>query len=508
MESKNYIALDLGAESGRVVLGNISNDTLTLEEIHRFTNSPIEIEGSLHWDFHKLLSEIKVGIKKAVNNSKDPIACIAVDSWGVDFGLLDEDGSLIEEPYHYRDSRTNGMMDQAFDILGKRAIYDQTGIQFMPLNTIYQLLAMHQSKDPILEKAKSLLFTADLFAYHLCGKRYAEYTLASTSQLLNMTTGKWADDIFEKLKISRDILPTIVQPGTIVGVLTEQVAAELDCPQIPVSAVGSHDTASAVAAVPASDEEQWAYLSCGTWSLIGVEIPKPIINDQTFKWQFTNEGGVNGTIRLLKNIMGLWLIQECRRQWKSEGLDLSYAEIARMASKAPVFAAYIDPSDSDFLSPGQMPQKIRRYLAKTRQNKINGKGTLIRSILESLALNYAWVLEQLEQLTGNNIDTLHIVGGGIQNELLCQFTADATDKKVVTGPIEATASGNILMQAKAVGQVQSLKQIRQIVRNSFAVREYLPQDTSVWKEQSKKYKSIYCGEYHGNENQSNVFRSD
>jgi len=490
MESKRYIAVDLGAESGRVMLGTVSQDKVVLEEVHRFGNGPIEVDGSLHWDFAKTLAEIKAGIKKAVQQTGGEVACIGVDSWGVDFGLLDAEGWLLEDPYNYRDSRTDGMLEKAFEIVGKRAIYDRTGIQFMQLNTLYQLLAMQQSGDPVLKQAQTLLFTADLYAYHLCGKPYAEYSLASTSQLLDMKTGQWADDLFEKLKLPRDIMPPVTQPGTVVGELTEAAAAEFSSPRIPVAAIGSHDTASAVAAVPASGEGGWAYLSCGTWSLLGVEIAAPVINDETFDYQFTNEGGVDGTIRLLKNIMGLWLVQECRRQWQTEGQDLSYAEITQMARNATPFAAYIDPSHSDFLSPGQMPEKINQYLAKTGQDKINDKGTMIRSILESLALNYAWVLQQIEDLTGNPIETLHLVGGGIQNQLLCQFTADATGKKVVAGPIEATATGNILMQAKATGQVESMQQIRQIVRNSFDVKEYLPKDISVWQAQSEKYKPI------------------
>ena len=488
MESKNYIAVDLGAESGRVMLGTVSGERLRLTEIHRFTNGPIDIDGSLHWDLPTLLSEIKTGIKQAIQQAEGGIACIAVDSWGVDFGLLDEQGRLLENPYHYRDSRTDGMMDKAFEIVGKRAIYDQSGIQFMQLNTLYQLLAMVQSGDPILEKARTLVFIADLVAYYLCGEPYAEYTLASTSQFMNMKTGQWADVLLEKLQLPKNIFPPVVQPGTLVGTLTEQVATELGCSRIPIAAIGSHDTASAVAAVPAGPDGHWAYLSCGTWSLLGVEIPAPVINDQTFQFQFTNEGGVEGTIRLLKNIMGLWLVQECRRHWQSAGQDLSYAEITQMAADAAPFAAYIDPSYADFLSPGQMPQKIADYLKKTGQNAIEDKGTLIRSVLESLALNYAWVLQQLEQLSGHSIDTLHIVGGGIQNELLCQFAANATGKTVVTGPIEATASGNILMQAKAVGQVQHLEQIRAIVRNSFDLKEYLPDNIAPWQQQSKKYK--------------------
>ena len=489
MDVKKYIAIDLGAESGRIMLGRVSDEMLELEEIHRFINRPIEIRESLRWFFPNILSEIKAGIKKAVEQAKGDIVCIGVDSWGVDFGLLDESGQLLENPYHYRDSRTDGMMERAFDIVGKRAIYDQTGIQFMQLNTIYQLLAMRQTSDPLLDKAKTLLFTADLYAYHLCGKPYAEYTLASTSQLMNMATSQWATDIFGELNIPQEIMPPVVEAGTIVGTLTDEIAAEIGCDSIPVAAVGSHDTASAVAAVPAEADSKWAYLSCGTWSLLGVEIPEPIINNQTFKYQFTNEGGVDGTIRLLKNIMGLWLVQECRRHWQTEGQDLSYDELTEMAAKAPSFSVYIDPNYSDFLSPGQMPAKISAYLTITGQITIQDEGVLIRSILESLALNYAWVLEQIEELTGKSIDTLHIVGGGIQNELLCQFTANATAKKVITGPIEATASGNILMQAKAVGQVQSFKQIRQIVRNSFDVKEYLPEDIYTWQQQSKKYKS-------------------
>jgi sugar (pentulose or hexulose) kinase len=272
----NYIAVDLGAESGRVMLGTVSDDKLSLEEIRRFANGPIEINGSLRWDFPNILSEIKAGIKAAVQQAKSEISCLGVDSWGVDFGLLDESGQLLENPYHYRDSRTDGMLETAFDRVGKRWIYDQTGIQFMQLNTLYQLLAMRQSNDAVLEKAKTLLFTADLYAYHLCGEPYAEYSLASTSQLMDMKTGTWAKDLFSKLQLPLAIMPSVIQPGTLVGMLTEEVAAELGCPQIPVAAIGSHDTASAVAAVPADSENTWAYLSCGTWSLLGVEIPEPM----------------------------------------------------------------------------------------------------------------------------------------------------------------------------------------------------------------------------------------
>ncbi len=484
-EMRKYIAVDLGAESGRVMLGEVSADKLALEQIHRFGNGPIEENGSLHWDFKRLLSEIKTGIGKATKQAGGKIAGIAVDSWGVDFGLLDANGTLIENPYNYRDSRTNGMMEKAFEMMSKREIYENTGVQFMQLNTIYQFLAMRLANSAVLAKAKKLIFAADLFAYYLCGKAYGEYSLASTSQLMDMKTGKWSKKIFKALSLPIDIMPEVVQPGTVVGKLTKEIAKEIGCEQIPVIAVGSHDTASAVAAVPGGNNN-WAYLSCGTWSLMGVEIPKPLINDKTFEYEFTNEGGVEKTIRLLKNIIGLWLVQECKRQWEKEGVNLSYTDITKMAAKGKPFVVNIPPDYDGFLSPGDMPKRINEYLAKRGQKKIDDKGQMIRAILESLAFKYRWAFEKLEDITGRKLDCLHIVGGGSQNELLCQFTANALGKKVITGPIEATASGNILMQAKAVGQLKSLAEIRNVVRNSFDVKEYQPQETQIWE---KEYKS-------------------
>ena len=484
-QAKQYIAVDLGAESGRVMLGSVSENKLVLDQIHRFSNGPIEEAGSLRWDFNKMLSEIKTGISKAIKQTNEKIAGIGIDSWGVDFGLTDADGKLIENPYHYRDSQTNGMMEKAFELMGKREIYENTGLQFMQLNSIYQLLAMRLGDSNALTKARKLIFMADLFSCYLCGQIYGEYTLASTSQLMDMRTAQWSKEIFDKLSLPIEIMPNIVRPGTIVGQLTSSIADELGCEPIPVIAIGSHDTASAVAAVPAGDNN-WAYFSCGTWSLIGVEVPDAIINDKTFKYSFTNEGGVENTIRLLKNIMGLWLIQECKRQWQKDGVDLSYAEITDMAQKAEQFAAHIDPDYGEFLSPGDMPTRINNYLAKTGQKAIDDKGQMARVILESLALKYRWVVQRIEDITGKTLDCLHIVGGGIQNELLCQFTANAVGKKVITGPIEATASGNILMQAKATGQIKSLAQAREIIRNSFELKEYQPQDVSLWDKQYKK----------------------
>lgn len=483
-DSKSYIAVDLGAESGRVMLGTVVGKKLSLVECHRFSNGPVEEDG-LRWDFARLMGEIKQGIGKAIKMNDGQVAGIAVDSWGVDFGLLDAQGQLLEKPFHYRDGRTNGMMEKAFEQMPRREIYAATGIQFMQFNTIFQLLSLRRERPDILKKTHKITFIADLVAYFLCGTLYGEYTLASTSQLMNMATGTWATEVFNRLGLPESIMPPLVKPGTVVGSLKPELAAEFNCPPIPVIAVGSHDTASAVSGVPAKTE-RWAYLSSGTWSLMGLEVPQPVINDATYESQFTNEGGVNNTIRLLKNIMGLWLVQECRRQWQREGTDLSYGELARMAHNAKPFVGFVDPDYQEFISPGEMPAKIGRYLAQTGQAVIADKGQLIRAILESLALKYRMVLEKLEAVAGHTIDVLHVVGGGIQNELLCQFTADAIGRNVIAGPVEATASGNILMQAMATGQLGSLQEARAMVANSYELKEYHPEKPELWLKQYQK----------------------
>jgi rhamnulokinase len=482
----SYIAVDLGAESGRVMLGSIANNKLVLDQCHRFPNTPIEKDGVLRWDIGGLFNEIKTGIADAIRQSPNPVGGIAVDSWGVDFGLIDDKGRLIENPYHYRDSRTNGMLDKAFAIIPKREIYEKTGLQFMQINSLYQLLAQRLLESNTLDRAKKLLFTADLIGYLLCGRAYSEYSLASTSQMMNMRTGTWAVELFEKLNLPIGIMPEILQPGTVAGPLQAELAGELKCDPIDVIAVGSHDTACAVAAVPA-ESANWAYISCGTWSLMGVEIPQAIINDKTYDYQFTNEGGVGHTIRLLKNIMGLWLLQESRRQWQREGVELSYAQLAQMAAQAKPFMGVVDPDNSLFLAPGDMPARINQCLQQTGQKPITDKAQLARVILESLAMKYRRVRDYLVDVTGHAIDVIHIVGGGSQNTLLCQLTADATGTKVIAGPVEATASGNILMQALAKGQIQSVKQARQIVRQSFDVIEYQPQNTQAWDKHYRKF---------------------
>ena len=489
-DTKQYIAVDLGAESGRVMLGTVSDSKLDLEEIQRFGNGPVEQAGSLRWDFGKLFSNIKDGIAKAVKAADGKVAGIGVDSWGVDFGLIDENGELIEDPYHYRDSRTEGMIEKASEIMGGRNLYDNTGIQFMPFNTLYQLLAAKTSRPELLEKADKLIFIADLVSYYLCGETFTEYSLASTSQLMDMGTKQWSKEVFDKLSLPAELMQKVIAPGTVVGKLKDELAKEFGCEPIDIIATASHDTASAVAAVPVS-EKRWAYLSSGTWSIMGLEIPDAAINDETYKYQFTNEGGVANTIRLLTNIMGLWVVQECKRQWQSEGDDLSYSQITQMAAAAEPFKVFVNSNDSSFFAPGRMPERINKYLADNGQSAIEDKGQIIRIVLEGLAFNYRWVIEKLEEISASSVDVLHIVGGGIQNELLCSFAANATGKKVVTGPVEATAAGNIITQAIATGQIASLDKARQVVANSFELKTYLPQDVQVWDEQYKKIENVF-----------------
>lgn len=482
---KQYIAVDLGAESGRVMLGTVSAEELGLQEIFRFPNQPIKEDGRLKWNFGELFSHIKTGLAKAIKQSEVEVSSIGVDSWGVDFGLLDEKDQLIENPYHYRDSRTDGIMEEAFALMSKRDIYENSGLQFMQLNTIFQLFSMHLADSEVLAKARKLIFIADLVSYYLCGRAYAEYTLASTSQLMDMKTGQWSQRIFDKLGLALDIMPEVVGSGTVVGQLKPEICAELGCGPVSVVAVGSHDTAGAVAGVPAKGD-RWAYISSGTWSLMGIETPEAIIIDKSFEYSFTNEGGVEGTIRFLKNLTGLWLLQECRRQWEREGTDLSYAELTSMAERAEPFAAHLDPDYSEFLAPGNMPEKINKYLVNMGQSKIDDKGQIVRIILENLAFTYRSVMAAIEDVMKKRIDVLHIVGGGIRNELLSQFAANATGKKVITGPVEATACGNILMQAVACGQIKSLAQGRDLIRNSFELKEFETEEPAIWYEEYRR----------------------
>jgi rhamnulokinase len=466
--SAGYLAVDLGAESGRVVLGRFDGRRVSLREVHRFPNIAVRLPDGLHWDVLRFLSEIKEGLAKAVR--EEEIEGIGIDSWGVDFGLLDGEGALVSNPYHHRDARTEGMMEEAFGLVPKEKIYQITGIQFLPINTLYQLLAMRGS--PLLEAAETMLLIPDLMNYWLTGEKACEYTNATTTQLLDLQEGGWARDLFEGMDLPSRMLAPVVPPATELGPLLPEIAEEVGAGP-PVFAIASHDTASAVVAVPA-EGENFAYISSGTWSLVGVETPEPVVTQQALEANFTNEGGFGERTRLLKNVMGLWILQQCRRQWAREGSDHSYEELARLAEDAPPAGPLIDPDHPAFLAPGDMPSRIRSFCEKTGQNPPEQPPSVARCVFESLALKYRYAIEQARSLTGRTVETVNVVGGGSQNDLLCQLTADAARLPVVAGPVEATALGNVMVQAFAQGRVASLEEIRAVVSDSFQGSTYEP----------------------------------
>ena len=468
----SFLAVDLGAESGRAVLGRFDGGRMTLEEVHRFPNVPVRLPDGLHWDVLRIVEEAKNGIARAVSNG-EPIESLGVDSWGVDFGLLDRDGCLIANPYHYRDPRTEGMEERALDRMPREEIYGTTGVQFMPINTLYQLLAMEGS--PLLQAAETLLLIPDLIGYWLTGEKACESTIASTTQLCDARSGGWSPEVLERMRLPGRIFGEIFPPGTQLGTLLPEVAEETGAKErLPVTAVASHDTASAVVAVPA-ESENFAYISSGTWSLVGVELPKPAIAPEGMRANFTNEGGFGGTTRFLKNVMGLWLLQECRRAWAREGREYSYEELTSLARAAPAAGPLLDPDHPSFLPPGDMPGRIRRFCRATRQSPPEEPGEVARCVLESLALKYRWSLERAEEITGRRAEVVHVVGGGVQNTLLCQLTADATRRPVRAGPVEATALGNLMVQAYARGYLGSLEEIRAAVRRSpVEIHDYHP----------------------------------
>ncbi len=466
MSKQHYLALDLGAESGRAIIGTLSDGVLTLTEPHRFQNTPVKTPSGLHWAVPALWQEIKNGIRRAAQIA--PLQSIGLDTWGVDFALLDKDSNLLGNPYHYRDTRTNGMLEEAFRRVPREQIFAQTGIQFLPINTLYQLLAMVIARDPQLESAQTFLTIPDLFNHWLSGSVCCEFTNATTTQCFHPLSRGWAFPLLEALGIPTHIFPPTCEPGTHLGRLLPATAKETGAGPISVIAPACHDTGSAVVAVPASTAD-FAWLSSGTWSILGAEVDQPVLNEKALAYNLTNEGGVFGTWRLSKNIMGLWLVQECRREW-----GLTYDELTRLAAEARPFLAVIDPDRGEFLHPGNMPEKIRRSCAETGQPVPEAQGEVIRVILESLALKYRYVLARLEEVAGKRLDPLHIIGGGVNNHLLNQFTADATGRTVIAGPVEATAIGNILMQALTLGELDSLRQARRLVRHSFGAEEYHP----------------------------------
>jgi len=494
MAERAYLAIDMGASSGRHLIGRFDGQKLRLQEVYRFENGPVEMAGRLYWDLPGLWSRVRQGLSAArTAEGGAAIVSVGVDTWGVDFGLLGRGDELLGNPYHYRDARTNGMLDRAFAIVPRQEIFRHTGLQFMQLNSLYQLLAMKLGNSPLLDVAESLLFMPDLMHWLLTGVKCNEMTEASTSQFYDPVKCSWAVELLDKLGLPTHILGKIIQPGTTLGPLRGAVAAETGL-QAKVVLPGSHDTASAVMAVPAQSQPgrrpDWCYISLGTWALMGIESPCPVINDQVLNLNFTNEGGVGNTIRLLKNITGLWLVQECRRVWSQGAQPWHWEDLNRLAAAARPLVSFINPDAADFMAPESMPRAIAEFCGRTGQAVPQDEGAVLRCALDSMAMKFRQVLGYCEELNGEAIKTIHIVGGGTQNRLLCQAAADACGRRVVAGPIEATAIGNIMLQALADGAVGTIAEAREVVRRSFEVEEYEPRNTAAWDEAYERFLQV------------------
>ncbi len=469
---RHYLALDLGAESGRAILAKLADGKIDLAELHRFPNTPVQLPTGLYWDSLHLFQEMREGIRAAGKCGAE-LDGIAVDTWGVDFGLIGARGELLQNPRHYRDARTRGIPQEVFKAVPRAEIFRETGVQFMEINSLYQLYAMHRDSPELLEAASNLLFMPDLFNYFLTGTYASERTIASTSQFYDPVRKCFATDMLRKLGIPGGFLGRLIDPGTELGPLLPQVSEDCGLTRDTlVYTTGSHDTASAVAAVPALEGENWCYISSGTWSLMGVELDEPVINEDCLNANFTNETGAAGKIRFLKNIPGMWFLQECRRAWAREGREYSYAELMERAAAAKPMETVLDLDQ--FTSPGKLPEKIREYCRKSGQENPPDEGSLTRVILESLAARYGQVLETIERLTNRKIDVIHIVGGGSRNRLLNRLAADKTGRRVVAGPAEATAVGNALIQSMGTGDIGSLAELRAVVRQSFELEEFRP----------------------------------
>ena len=471
MQEKKILAFDFGASSGRAMLARLVDGKLEIEEIHRFSNDPVQVGKRLYWDVLRLFHEIKQGISKAcIAGGFD---AIGIDTWGVDFGLLNEQGELIGNPAHYRDTRTDPIPAQFFKKMTKDDLYAETGIQCVSFNTLYQLEYLKNERPEVLEQAKTLLMMPDLFAYFLTGAKRVEYTNASTTNLLDPRTHDWNEKVLKALGLSKELFGKIIMPGEVYGNLSPEICEELHCESVPVIAVASHDTASAVASVP-TQEKDYAYISCGTWSLLGTVIDEPILSKESSAADFTNEGASDGTVRYLKNIMGLWLIQQSRGEWKRQGLNVSFDEMERAAREAKPFQCFIDPDAKDFVAPGNMPKRVAEFCRRTGQYVPQTMGEIMRCIYQSLAFKYKYTIEGMERLTGKKYNAIHMIGGGIKDQLLCSMAADYCGKRVVAGPVEATVTGNVAIQFMSFGIIPDLKAARRMIAESFPIKEYQP----------------------------------
>lgn len=481
---KRILAFDFGASSGRAMIGVYDENTINLEEIHRFSNDPVVINDIMYWDILRLFHEIKQGIIKAKNSGG--FDSIGIDTWGVDFGLLDKNGNILENPIHYRDKRTVGMVEESFERIPKAEFYKITGNQFMEINTVFQLLSIVKERPELIERVETLLMIPDLFNYMLTGEKITEYSIASTTQLVDANNRNWSDRVINALNIPKYIFTKIVPSGTIIGELSESICEELGVNKVDVVAVASHDTQSALISVP-TEEKDFIFLSCGTWSLIGTELDSPIINEKSERYNITNEGGYEGKITFLKNIIGLWLIQESRRQWIREGNEYSFGELEELASKTESLKCFIDPDAQEFVAQGNIPKRIQEYCIRTNQAVPESVAQIVRCINESLALKYRKALEEIEDCTEKHYDTIYMVGGGIQSKLLCELTANICGRKVVAGPVEATVLGNLVLQLIATGEVEGLQAARNLISKSQDIKIYEPKDKEEWDKTYNKF---------------------
>lgn len=492
MGKKRVLAFDFGASSGRAMLGTYEDGQIHLKEVHRFSNDPVIVNGTMYWDVLRLFYEIKQGILKAKHEGG--FDSIGIDTWGVDFGLLDEDGYLLENPVHYRDSRTEGMLEESLKYIPKKRFYEITGNQFMEINTAFQLLSLKQKRPSLLKRAKRMLFMPDLFNFLLTGEQKTEYSIASTSQLLNAKEGTWSKEVIGALGLPEDIFTEIVPSGTKVGTLHPAICEELGVEPADVIAVAEHDTQSALVAVPAENDD-FIFISCGTWSLFGTELKEPLINEKSERYNITNEGGYGKKASFLKNIIGLWLIQESRRQWIREGEELGFGELEALAKESieggrGAYQSLIDPDAPEFVPAGNVPGRIRAYCARTGQKVPESKGEIVRCINESLAFKYRMNLEEIRDCTGKTYDCIHMVGGGTQSRLLCQLTADACGCRVVAGPVEATVMGNVALQLMACKELSSLREVREMLQKSPDIAVYEPHTTKETEEAYQRFKAM------------------
>jgi len=487
-----YLAIDLGAGSGRVIAGVVSEGRFSLDEINRFENIPIERDGGLFWDFESLWSGILDGLKLSVEKfGAVEIQSIGVDTWGVDYCLIDDRGELVTTPRHYRDARNKAAMDETCESVSREEIFEKTGLQFMQINTLFQLAALKKHEPELLEEANRFLMIPDLVNLRLTGKAFCERTNASTSQCYNPVKKRWSVKLFEKIGVPLDKTPQLIEAGTLLGPVRDEIAEQTGLlPQTEVVTVGSHDTASAVAAVPADGARNFAYLSSGSWSLLGVELDKPILSELARKYNFTNEVGVFDTIRLLKNINGMWLVQECRRIWAEEGNEWSFDELAGMARTAKPLRSLVDPDDQRFSTRANMPKVIAGFCQETGQAIPESPAQILRTLVDSLALKCAYVLERLEEVIGHRVEVLHIIGGGGRDEMLSQCIANSIQRPVVVGPYEATAAGNLMMQMIACGDLNSFTEGRAMIRSSFETKCFEPQDDVMWREAYGRFTGI------------------